>query len=191
MTTDKVMGRCFQAIMPFSRNPIFDSPRVDLYGPFWIMVTLIITIAITSRFTEAIDKFFDGDEVSTFDINRVASCCSVMFGYWIWVPVFIHIMFKCSTVKKKGAPGFIRFLAVYGYAMTIFIPAAVAYMVPIYLARWIILITAGLISLFFICKELISAATQNLTGERVKLVGLVCACIHGGLILLLRWKYFG
>ena len=146
--------------MPFSRTPIFDSPRVDLYGPFWIMCTLICVVCIIGRFSEAIDSLFtSGDERTTFDIDRVASCASLMFTYFIFVPLFIHIIFKCSSVRKKGAPGFIRFIAVYGYSFTIFIPATCAYVIPISLARWIILITAGLISLFFICKELIAAAT--------------------------------
>ena len=192
VTTAKVWERIFKAILPFSWAPIFDSPRVDLYGPFWIMCTLIIVTCIVSQFTEYVDSFFtNADEVSKFDIERVASCASLMFTYFIFVPLFIHIIFKCSTVRKKGSPGFIWFLAVYGYSFTIFIPASIAYMVPLSLARWVILVTAGLISLFFICKELISAATQNLTGQKVKLVALVLACLHGGLVILLRYKYFG
>jgi hypothetical protein len=179
-----------KAVMPFTKEPIFDSPRIDLYGPFWIMCTLIVIIGIVSHFSEWVDSLIDGDVVETIDINRVASCASLLFSYWIGVPLFLHIIFKCSTVKKKGAPGFMRFLAVYGYSMTIFIPAAIGYIFPLELSRWIILIVAGVISLFFICKELISAATENLTGEKLKLVSIAVACLHGGLIILLRFYYF-
>jgi len=71
------------------------------------------------------------------------------------VPIFLHIMFRCSAVKKVGAPGFIRFLAVYGYSFTIFVPAAIGFVFPIAFVRWVVMVTAGIISLFFITKEII------------------------------------
>ena len=120
----------------------------------------------------------------------MASCASMLFTYFIFVPLGLHIVFKCSKLKKKDGPGFIRFIAVYGYSYTIFIPAAIGYIIPIELSRWIILIVAGIISLFFISKELIAAATQNLSPWTLKWTAIVIAILHAGFILALRWFYF-
>ena len=149
------------------------------------MASLLTTVCLISRISDWADSLVKGDEIEQFDIKRVSSCCSLLFGYLIGVPLFLHIVFKCSAVKKVGHPGFIRFLAVYGYSFTIFVPAAVGYVIPLSLSRWVILAAAGVISLFFICKEIIQACTENLTGEWLKIVALVCAGLHGCLVLLL------
>ena len=69
VTTDTVWYRILKAIVPFNKTPIFDSPRVDLYGPIWVIVTLIIVIAIVSHFSNWIDSFFESDEVQVFNID--------------------------------------------------------------------------------------------------------------------------
>ena len=184
------MYRLFKAIIPFNWSPIFEGPRIDLYGPLWIMATLLTTVCIVAWFSDWADSLVKGDEIETFDIKWISSCCSLLFSYFIGVPLFLHIVFKCSAVKKVGHPGFIWFLAVYGYSFTIFIPAALGYVIPLFMTWWVILICAGIISLFFICKEIIQACTENLTGEWLKIVALVCAALHGGLVLLLRFYYF-
>ena len=83
-----------------------------------------------------------------------------------------------------------RFIAVYGYSFTIFVPAAIGFTFPLTTVRWAIMVTAGIVSLFFICKEIIQAATENLSHDSFKLVAIVCAAVHGGLVLLLRFYYF-
>ena len=62
VTTKQVWVRIFKAVVPFSRKPIFDTPRVDLYGPFWIIVTLIIVVAIVAHFAEWVDSLFENSD---------------------------------------------------------------------------------------------------------------------------------
>ena len=94
-----MLWRLTKSVIPFNKVPIFDTPRVDLYGPFWIMASLIVIIGIVAHFSEWVDSIFDGDEVGVVDISRVSSCAGLLFSYWIGMPLFIHIMIKCSTVR--------------------------------------------------------------------------------------------
>ena len=48
MSTVEILHRLRKAIWPFcSKSSLFeDEDRIDLYGPVWIMLTLIVEIAI-------------------------------------------------------------------------------------------------------------------------------------------------
>jgi hypothetical protein len=47
VSTAEVLFRLRKAIWPFcSKTKLIDEERYDLYGPIWIMVTLIVEITI-------------------------------------------------------------------------------------------------------------------------------------------------
>ena len=47
MTTDEVLSRLRKALWPFcTKKRLLDDERYDLYGPIWIMVTLIVEMTI-------------------------------------------------------------------------------------------------------------------------------------------------
>ena len=57
MTTFDVMNRLRTSLWPFcSKTTLFvDEDRVDLYGPIWIMLTLIVEIAVVGFINYQID----------------------------------------------------------------------------------------------------------------------------------------
>lgn len=46
VNTKDVLKRLFKAIFPYFNQRIFVNGNYDLYGPIWIMITLIVEIAI-------------------------------------------------------------------------------------------------------------------------------------------------
>jgi hypothetical protein len=58
VTTFDVLTRMRKALWPFcSKTGIFiDDDSVDLYGPIWIMITLIVEIAIVGYINNVIDS---------------------------------------------------------------------------------------------------------------------------------------
>ena len=58
MTTFDVLTRMRKSIWPFcsSSGIYIDDDSVDLYGPIWIMITLIVEIAIVGYINNMIDS---------------------------------------------------------------------------------------------------------------------------------------
>jgi len=55
-----------------------------------------------------------------------------------------------------------RIISIYGYSFASFIPATFLYIIPLNGFKWLILLVAGGISLFFLAKELLQIIRTNL-----------------------------
>jgi hypothetical protein len=191
VTTKEIMRRVLLAMMPFTSTPIFPTGKPDLYGPFWIYVTLWVLIAVWGHFSSYIDFIYlekhGDDDVHEAELEKVGKAWSMMTFYVFIIPLIIHGLFFWFG---SGSPGYQRVIGVYGYSFTIFIPAVILLMVPIEYLRYAILAVAAFVSLLFISKEMMDAGKKYLEPSTIKGITLMWAALHIGFCAMLKLYYF-
>ncbi|EUB62343.1 hypothetical protein EGR_02796 [Echinococcus granulosus] len=149
--TYQVVQRVISGLIPFSKRFSLSAslrPAPDLYGPFWIIITLVFSIAFSGSIYEYIISK-NASVLSTFNFGRVTISAAVLFVYWCLMPIVVTSLvwfrrrkaFSDAQGIDKGPEFtfgslFSELLAIYGYSMVSFIPVA-----------WILIGVASLVSL--------------------------------------------
>jgi len=149
--TDDVKSRVVGAIVPrpnvkFLEDVIKRKP--DLYGPFWIAVTLVISVAVSgnlaSYFQVAVSEGGDSGSFRWhYDFHKVTLAATAVFGYAWLVPsgLFAYLMWTSSA----GGLTFLELICLYGYSLVIYIPISLLWLIQINALQWILVLAgAGL-----------------------------------------------
>jgi len=125
-------------------------PRPDLYGPFWVCVTLVFSIAISGNMSDYLQKSFQGNEEHFawhYDFHKVSLAAMVVFSYASILPAGLYGFMWWAGAGQGGSStiSFIELLCLYGYSLTIYIPVSLLWLVQISWWQWIcVLLGAGL-----------------------------------------------
>lgn len=159
-----VLHRLRKSLWPFcTKSALFDDEdKIDLYGPIWIMITLIVEIAIAGYVVYQIEEFtlpleyknsrIDVSKYTFYNLEKVARAGFVCLGYFIINPLMVLLLVK--YILWVSDIEYLWIFAVYGYSFTVFIIATALSMVPIDWLKWVFLATSGVVSLFFIAMEM-------------------------------------
>merc|ERR1712150_251149 len=113
VTTNEVRLRVKSAMMPredFLRNL---RGKPDLYGPFWVAVTLCFSTAICGNLANFVQKRGDPAYVYAPEFERVTSAASAIFGYVFVFPMFLSVVMYYSKIMTGFSPvEFIRWILV-------------------------------------------------------------------------------
>ncbi|KAL7057927.1 hypothetical protein AAHC03_016534 [Spirometra sp. Aus1] len=172
--TNQVLKRLCSSVWPFSKEcSLYSSlqPTPDLYGPFWITVTLIFSVAFAGSIREYL-LLRDKSALSTFNFMRVTITSALLLTYWCIVPLLIacaawfrrqkqdpgteQLVGEDSTGLKMGQL-FTDLLAVYGYSLTAFVPCTLLLVIPSFAAQMAILVLATALS----CSVLATATLKT------------------------------
>lgn len=98
--TDQVKNRIIWGMIPrpgvsYIRNYI--KPNPDLYGPFWICVTLIFTIAISGNVANYLQYAPTGDYKWKYDFHIVSFAATAIFTYAFVVPLALWSFIKWNN----------------------------------------------------------------------------------------------
>jgi hypothetical protein len=91
VSTKSVIKRLLLSLIPFNKkffNEFNEKP--DLYGPFWVITTLIATLFISSNVARFINWPKDTDFYYSFSTVPVAA--SVLYGVGFGMPALIKTM---------------------------------------------------------------------------------------------------
>ncbi|CAF0789121.1 unnamed protein product [Rotaria sp. Silwood1] len=142
--TQQVLERLLASITPQPNKSYLNSTirhNPDLYGPFWVCITFIVTVAISGN----IVTYFhlpDGD--FQIDFSKITLSALFIYLYWWLMPTIIYFFFRYYL--KRNEYTFLELLCIYGYSLTIFIPVSILWMIPITWLQWLLTIIASLIS---------------------------------------------
>uniref|UniRef100_A0A0X3PL80 Protein YIPF n=2 Tax=Schistocephalus solidus TaxID=70667 RepID=A0A0X3PL80_SCHSO len=175
----------------------------DLYGPFWITVTLIFAIA----FAGSIREYFilqNKSTLTTYNFMRVTITSTLLLTYWCVVPLLI----ACTAWfrRRKQNTGteplvgedsadlkighlFTDLLAVYGYSLTAFVPCSLLLVIPSVLAQAAILVLATALT----CTILATATWktfQHHKKQNVVVFVIVVVVLHLVMALCLSLVFF-
>ena len=161
--TQQVLERLVGSVTPRPNKSYFNSTireNPDLYGPLWVCITFIVTVAISGNIvtyfhTPDADFQIDFSKitlsalVSSSFVNQrkpfLLSFSSQLICFYSWLmPTFIYFFFRWHL--KRVEYTFLELLCIYGYSLTIFIPISVLWIIPITWLQWLLTVLASLIS---------------------------------------------
>ncbi|KAG0253844.1 hypothetical protein BG011_006131 [Mortierella polycephala] len=182
--TSQVMERCFASVIPKDNFLEVMGGRPDLYGPFWIATTVIFVLFVTSSIVDSINAYIN-KTIYSYDIFQMTFAFGTIYTYAFLVPLMVW-----GATKYFGCqPDLLEMLALYGYALTIWIPVSVLSVIPIELARWILLgIGAGLSGVFLIRN--MYPVVSRAEAQIAKIILILVVIFHGALALVLKYKFF-
>jgi hypothetical protein len=206
VSTMEVLNRMRKALWPFcTKTGIYEdevSEVVDLYGPIWIMITLIVEIAIVGFINhhielatleiEALQGHLSNQSRSYayYSLEKVARTAFVVYFYFMLNPLLVMLITRYTMEIPDVS--YLWLFGVYGYSFTVFILTTVLNVVPLEWLRWALVLTSAAVSLAVIIAELVRAIREKIVGPNVVRFGLLCAYLfltHGLFVWALK-KYF-
>ncbi|KAM8839243.1 protein YIPF1 [Synchiropus picturatus] len=139
--THHVRERILGSVLPWpGKNFIHVHLRKnpDLYGPFWICTTLVFAIAISGNLSSFLVHLGNPNFKYTPEFQKVTIAATAIFSYAGLVPLGFwgFLVWRSSKVMNLVTYSFMEILCVYGYSLSIYIPAVVLCTVPYEWLRW-------------------------------------------------------
>ncbi|XP_034566918.1 protein YIPF2 [Notolabrus celidotus] len=149
--TVQVLDRVKGSVMPlpgknFIKHHIRSNP--DLYGPFWICVTLVFSVAISGNLSTFLSQMGNPAYHYRPQFHRVTIAAVVIFLYAWLVPVCLwgFLTWRQGNERQVGGYSFLETVCVYGYSLFIYIPTSVLWIIPFEWLRWTLILIAMVIS---------------------------------------------
>ncbi|KAL9884434.1 protein YIPF1 [Glossina fuscipes] len=156
--TYMVLERIANSMIPkrapgnYLRYTIGSNP--DLYGPFWITVTLIFSIAISGNIASFLQHGQDNYQWR-YNFHLVSYAATCIFIYANFIPAALWTLFKYSlkplqegleTENADYTPSLLSLMCIYGYSLSIYIPVSILWVIQISFLQWLLVISAALLS---------------------------------------------
>lgn len=164
VTTEDVMERVKYAVFPFRIGTVFKEKPYDLYGPLWILLTVVFTTSIFGTVFMRNDNS-NLDQLTNTSIHQIGKSFVLTALYIILNPLVLYYQFT-----KEGARSvkYFEIVSIFGYSFTILPIIEVLLVLPVTLLKLMFLILGVFISTFFIRKELIELNKKYLPRKEVK-----------------------
>lgn len=139
-------------------------PNPDLYGPFWVCVTLIFSVAISGNVASYLQAAVShSDSVKGFrwhyDFHKVTLAATAVFAYAWLVPAALYMAMWAKAENSNGGGdsegivtpsptqvSLVELLCVYGYSLSVFIPVSVLWTIQSSALQWFLVGAAFLLS---------------------------------------------
>ena len=184
VTTSEVLYRVLAGMVPV-RFSLADAvkKRPDLYGPFWLCMTLVFTAAISGN----VGKFFRSGVVWQFHFREVTLMGTVLYAYTCLVPVVLWAVMWWRGNQTRYS--LLELLSIYGYSIGVFIPVMVLWILNVDWLQWLLLCIGAVVS----GASLVLAMWTPLKVETKK-VAVTISCLlfllHAGLAVGFKFYYF-
>ncbi|CAG4994289.1 unnamed protein product [Parnassius apollo] len=156
--TNEVVERIISSVLPqkVSRN-YFDERikgKPDLYGPIWISVTLIFTIAVSGNIANYLQNANKAVHWR-YDFHLVSYAATAILGYVWLVPLALWAALKWTVVPEgqdeietqvSNTPSMMSLFCLYGYSLSIYIPVAILWTIQVSWLQWLFVLMAAFVS---------------------------------------------
>ncbi|OAD61257.1 Protein YIPF1, partial [Eufriesea mexicana] len=156
--TNDVVERIKRSIIPHGIDNYLIShirPNPDLYGPFWICVTLIFSIAISGNLAGYLQTANSSKYHWRYEFHIVSYAATCIFLYAWLLPLILWGALKWTystrnteegLIETHTTPGLLELLCLYGYSLAIYIPVAFLCTIQIEWLQWSLVVVATLLS---------------------------------------------
>jgi len=153
--TEEITARLKWSLLPrpeytssFAKKKIRAKP--DLYGPFWICVTLVFSVAIagnvSSYFQYQFTKNLEGSHWH-YDFHKVTLSAAIVFLYSMLVPSGVFAALWSNTPKDfPSKPSLIELVCIFGYSLAPLVPISLLWLIQISVVQWALVFVSFLIS---------------------------------------------
>ena len=175
--------------MPFNQKFYQEyQKKPDLYGPFWILQTLVVVLTISgnlSRYLELPDKEKPKFE---YNFNIVPIAMSVLFGIALGLPFAIRMVVNCFGDKESTVP-LLHGVGIYSYSFSSFLLSSLLCgMIPVVWLQWILIIYSALTSIIFLIGTYWADLSTTLNAK--KRMAVVAGIVLTQISLLLIFKLY-
>ncbi|XP_063983251.1 protein YIPF1 [Diachasmimorpha longicaudata] len=160
VNTNDVFQRIKKSMIPHGPDNYLLShirPNPDLYGPFWICVTLIFAIAVSGNLANYLQSAYTGQHHWRYEFHMVsyAATCICLYvwlvpmGLWAavkWTHEPSDTSLDAELIESNEPPGLLELLCLYGYSLSIYIPTAFLWTIQIGSLQWILVGVAAILS---------------------------------------------
>lgn len=152
--TRDVVERIIASVTPKWDNKLKHhvQTKPDLYGPFWISVTLIFTIAISGNVANYL-QHANTKYHWKYDFHLVSYAATAIFAYVTLVPSILWGLLKWSSqvndvqgLEEDASPGALELICIYGYSLFIYIPVSILWSIQINFLQWSLVLLATFVS---------------------------------------------
>jgi len=158
----------------------------DLYGPFWITMTLVFFIGVTSN----MHAYLKRDDIESFDydINHLMHAGSILFGFTFVIPTVFWV--TTQFMNMRGIQ-LVEWVCMYGYSLTPFVPAVILCVIPFEIVSFVLLLAATIASCSLIVRNLSAPLLASDSGQaKAPPVILAILGTHAIFFLVLKYKFF-
>ncbi|GAA5839787.1 hypothetical protein JCM5353_003763 [Sporobolomyces roseus] len=181
-----VLTRCYKTLLPkedYVNDVLSGVP--DLYGPFWIPTTLIFSLFLTSSLISSVNAYLAGVEY-TYDFTRLGAATSVVYTYFLGLPVLVWAAIKYWAGASDRSP--VEIVSLYGYSSTVWILVAWLSLIPSTTARLFFVFVGTVVSLFFLLRNLYPILA-NAPNVSARLLVVIVGFLHLILAVALYWGF--
>lgn len=158
VNTNDVLERLKRSMVPHGSDNYLIShirPNPDLYGPFWICVTLVFSIAISGNMANYLQTASSAKYHWKYDFHVVSYAATCIFLYAWLLPLALWGALKWTyssrsteeeLIESYAAPGLLELLCLYGYSLSIYVPVAFLWTIQIGWLQWSLVILATFLS---------------------------------------------
>lgn len=193
VTTKDVVTRVMLSLVPFNKK-FFENynNRPDLYGPFWILTSLVAAIFISGNVSRYIT--WPSKEVPfSYSFKTVPVATSVIYGVGIGLPLFIKLILNLYGTGDPATRTVttVQSIGIYCYSFSSMIIATILCgLIPYSIAHWILISLAGVQSIGFLLITYHEDLKKELeTKQRWALIVLICL-VQIGMLALLKFYFF-
>ncbi|VDM71007.1 unnamed protein product [Strongylus vulgaris] len=149
----KVLKRILNSVIPTNKNFILDfvHPMPDLWGPFWISVTLVFSVGVFGNIAQYIENEGASGNYGS-DFRLVTSSATLVFLYVVLVPIIISAILWQRKTELQFALS--DLFCAYGYSLSIFVPVSILWTLDVNWFRWALIFTAVFLSGAVLAKAL-------------------------------------
>ncbi|KAL0571254.1 hypothetical protein V5O48_010702 [Marasmius crinis-equi] len=186
--TKTVLTRCYSTLIPtltdyFSTH--LNPP--DLYGPFWTLTTLIFTLFLSSSLAASVSSYLsDPDQQYDYKFSLLSIAVGIVYAYGIAVPILLWLALRYLGV---GEWSIVEAVAIWGYAMFVWIPVSILNVIPYEIVRWVLSLVAFASSGYFLVRNVYPIlASAEAKATRLSIIGI--AVLHAGVALSFQVLFF-
>ncbi|KAL1110293.1 hypothetical protein AAG570_008370 [Ranatra chinensis] len=159
-------------------------PKPDLYGPFWISVTLIFSIAISGNMANYLQTAASGNYHWKYDFHVVSLAATTVLCYTWLLPLLLWVLLKWFTTREvsysflslllyEATVTLLELICVYGYCMSVYVPISVLWIIQINWLQWLLVFLGAALS-----GSVLIPSVYPLLGTKKIPLGLILSVLH-------------
>jgi len=194
--TLQVADRLRRSLMPW-RIAFYDheTEKPDLYGPFWIISTVVFLMAASGQLAHSLSIDDNGSFGNSY--TKISVGATTFYGAASIIPLIIWFSFKQIGINRP----LVEILSIYGYSFFPFVPCSIMAVVPHEPIRWALILLAFGFSVVFLIRNLAlclphhndNVVLGESTDEKFPKGFFVLAfafVIHAGITILVKFYFF-
>ncbi len=159
--------------------------EADLYGPFWILTTIIFLISLIGNFSSYI--YAEDKEKFVYDYNHVPHAILIIYGFGFGAPIILWLIMKFIF---RIDIDLVTNICIYAYSYTILIPILLICIIPFKLISTLALLYFLLHSCTFLFYNMYLVIQQKAQKSKYVVLGLLGG-IQLTLFFFLKFYFFG